>query len=57
MISIGGVPAGLFCYLRFGSDWWIVGGVLGALVTGIPLDKIYDGRVRKLEKSETKSAA
>jgi hypothetical protein len=57
MTGIGGVSAGLFCYFCFRGDWWIVGGVLGAFLTGIPLDKIYDGRFRKLEKRETKSAA
>lgn len=50
MIGVGGVPCGLFFHSRFGGDWGLVGGVLGALLTGIPLDKVYDGRYRKLEK-------
>jgi hypothetical protein len=57
MTGIGGVPGGLFFYFHFGGGWWIVGWVLGALLIGIPLDKIYDGRFRKLEKCETKDAA
>src|SRR6266850_8194051 len=57
IVSIGGVPFALFFHFRFGGDWWwMVGGVLGALLIGIPLDKLYDGRFRKLEKCETKDA-
>lgn len=55
MTGVGGVPVGLYCYSRFSGDWWLLGGVLGALLVGIPLDKIYDGRFRKLEKCEPKS--
>jgi hypothetical protein len=57
MVGIGGVPAGLLCYFWFGGNLWFGGGVLGALLVGLPLDKIYDGRFRKLEKFETKTAA
>jgi hypothetical protein len=57
MVCIGGVPVGLFFQFRFGGDWsWIAGGVLGALLVGIPLDKLYDGKFGKLEKCETKDA-
>ena len=57
MVCIGGVPVGLLFHFRFGGDWWwLAGGVLGALLIGIPLDKLYDGRFRKLEKCETKDA-
>jgi hypothetical protein len=53
MVSIGGAPCGLFFCLRF--DWdhsWLVGWFLGSLLVGLPLDKFYDGRFRRLEKCE-----
>jgi hypothetical protein len=57
MVSIGGIPLGLLFHFRLGGDWWIIGFALGGLLRGIPLDKLYDARFRKLEKHETKDVA
>jgi hypothetical protein len=49
MAGIGAVPCALLSYSLFGGDGWMPGGLLGALLTGILLDKTYDGSFRKLE--------
>ena len=56
-VGLGGVPFGLLFHHYFVGDWWLAGGAFGGLLIGIPLDKFYDGRFRKLEKYETKNAA
>jgi hypothetical protein len=57
MFGAGGVPCGLFLYFRFEGDWWKGGSILGGLVTGIVLDKLYEGRFRKLQAYEANDAA
>jgi len=57
MVCVGGAPFGFLFHFCFGGEWWwLVGGVLGALLIGIPLDKFYDGRFRTLEKCKSKDA-
>src|SRR6267143_6359299 len=49
---LGGVPLALLLYVKLGSLWWsLAGWVIGALLTAIPIDKIFlDGRYRKLTR-------
>jgi len=56
-VGIGGIPLGLLSHHYFAGGWWLPGGAFGGLLSGIPLDKFYDGRFRKLEKCETENAA
>ena len=56
-VGIGGVPFGLLFYHFFAGGFWLAGWVFGGLLIGIPLDKFYDGRYRKLKKYETTEAA
>src|ERR1039457_4505761 len=52
-ISFGGIPFGWLFHIWFGGQWWLAGWTLGGLLTGIPIDKYIDERLRKLEKCET----
>ena len=56
-VGVGGIPLGLLFHFSLGRYWGVVGLAVGGLLTGIPLDKLYDGRFRKLEKYETEDAA
>lgn len=44
---VGGVPVGILGY-QYGSSLGLVGFVVGALATGLPIDKYIDGRYRQL---------
>ena len=59
-VGFGGVPFGLLFYHFFAGGFcggfWLAGWVFGGLLIGIPLDKFYDGKYRKLEKYEAKNA-
>ena len=57
MVGVGAIPVGLLFHLCFGGGWWIVGVALGGLIVGIPLDKFYDGKRRKLEKDEARDVS
>ena len=57
MVCVGGIPLGLLFHFSLGGHWSVVGLAVGGLAIGIPLDKLYDGRFRKLEKYETEDAA
>lgn len=57
MVCIGAVPIGLIFYFYLGGYWAVLGVAVGGLLVGIPLDKLYDGRFRKLEKYETEEVA
>jgi hypothetical protein len=57
MVGVGGVPMSLLFHFCLDGVWWILGLALGGLLAGIPLDKLYDGRFRKLEKYEAKDSA
>ena len=56
MVCIGAIPLGLLFHFNFGGYWGVAGVAVGGLLIGIPLDKLYDGRFRKLEKYETENA-
>jgi hypothetical protein len=56
-VGIGGIPFGLLFHHFFAGNLWLAGWVFGGLLVGIPLDKFYDGRFRKLERYEAKNAA
>ncbi len=50
---IAGVPLAVCAYFKFGGYWAIVGWVVGAMITGLPIDKmILDEKYRPLQKLE-----
>jgi hypothetical protein len=52
MVCIGAIPFGLIFWFFVSHQAAVAGGTLGGLLTGIPLDKFYEGHFRKLEKCE-----
>jgi len=48
---IGGMPLAIYFLVKFGVYWTIAGWLLGALLTGTLIDKMFlDARFRRLEK-------
>ena len=56
-VSVGGIPAGWLMHLWFGRVGWIGGWLLGAFLTGVPLDRYFDDKVRRLEKCEDRKVS
>src|SRR5262249_32449164 len=56
MVGIGAIPLALICMIFVGPRAALVGAGVGGLLTGIPLDKFYEGKYRKLEKCDDEIA-
>jgi hypothetical protein len=55
-VSLGAIPFGLLFYWWLGSNWWILGVVLGEVLVGIPIDRFLDDKRRPLKRIETNDA-
>jgi len=48
MVCVGGIPFALISSYLFHQ--WLIGWLICGLLIGIPLDKYYDGKYRRLDK-------